>query len=97
MESRKAIALVVIQALPQKLESRVEKASFDEIFIDLSAQVHRTLLDGYPILNVPKWRSGEEYLPLPQRGADHVVGDQAFPIDWDEVALGIGASIDRNL
>jgi hypothetical protein len=38
--------------LPEK-EQRVEKASIDEIFMDLSAQVHTILLERYPELRGP--------------------------------------------
>lgn len=101
LESRKALALVV-KALPELPEPRVEKASVDEMFIDLSAHVYGILLERYPVLAVASQGLGGECLPLPTQCdldwvTDHVLGVQTSAVDWDDVALSIGSGIVRVL
>lgn len=64
LESRKILACIK-EALPEG-KRKVEKASVDEVFMDLSAQVHETLLGRYEELRGPApYDDPTEYLPLP--------------------------------
>lgn len=98
IESRKALALV-LRALPSLPVPCVEKASIDEMFLDLSAHVHHILLERYPILR--SRIDGLDLLPLPQLtlnwSNDHLIGSDARETDWDDVACNIGAEIVRDL
>ncbi|KAK4914339.1 N-acetyltransferase eso1 [Elasticomyces elasticus] len=99
MESRKALDLVV-RSLPQA--SKVEKASIDEMFVDLSSQVHRVLIERYPCLSMPTQDTDHDSLPPPPSDelnweGDHVLGDHPLRLDWDDVAFSIGADIVRGL
>src|ERR1700738_612399 len=51
LESPRILASIK-EVLPPKLQT-VEKASVDEVFLDLSAQVHSILLERYPELALP--------------------------------------------
>ena len=90
--------------LPDEPLQRVEKASIDEVFLDLSAQVHQILLQQFPELTEQP-DDLEQYLPLPSFTSpltwedDHVVDlESADPRpDWDEIALNIGAGIVRGV
>ncbi|KAK5715810.1 N-acetyltransferase eso1 [Elasticomyces elasticus] len=99
MESRKALDLVV-RSLPQA--SKVEKASIDEMFVDLSSQVHSVLIERYLCLSVSTQENDDDSLPPPPSDeldwkADHVLGDHPLRLDWDDVAFSIAASIVRGL
>ncbi|KAK5732435.1 N-acetyltransferase eso1 [Elasticomyces elasticus] len=99
MESRKALDLVV-RSLPQA--SKVEKASIDEMFVDLSSKVYSVLIERYPCLSVPMQDSDDDSLPPPPLDeldweGDHVLGDHPLRLDWDDVAFSIAASIVRGL
>lgn len=106
MESRKILKCIK-EALPEK-EQRVEKASIDEVFMDLSAQVHTILLERYPILRGPApYDDPTERLPkVPTTvldwAADALVetgeedGEDADP-DWDDVCMVIASEIIRDV
>jgi DNA polymerase eta len=90
--------------LPNEPVQRVEKASIDEVFLDLSAQVHQILLRQFPEL-AEQPAHMEQYLPSPGFSSlldwedDHVVDlESAEPRpDWDDIALNIGAGIVRRI
>ncbi|KAK4954673.1 N-acetyltransferase eso1 [Elasticomyces elasticus] len=99
MESRKALDLVV-RSLPQT--SKVEKASIDEMFVDLSSQVHTVLIERYPCLSMPMQDSDDDSLPPPPSDeleweGDHVLGDHPLRLDWDDVTFSLAAGIVRGL
>lgn len=106
MESRKILKCIK-EALPEK-EQRVEKASIDEVFMDLSAQVHTILLQRYPELRGPApYDDPTERLPkVPTTvldwAADALVetgeedGEDLDP-DWDDVCMVIASEIVRDV
>ncbi|KAF3034371.1 DNA-directed DNA polymerase eta rad30 [Didymella keratinophila] len=106
LESRRILKCIK-GALPEK-EQRVEKASIDEVFMDLSAQVHTTLLDRYPMLRgPPPYDDLTEPLPkVPTTvldwAADALVetgeedGEDKDP-DWDDVCMVIASEIVRDV
>ncbi|KAF2727444.1 DNA/RNA polymerase [Polyplosphaeria fusca] len=104
-ESRKILSCIK-DALPEKFQ-RVEKASIDEVFLDLSAQVHELLLERYPELRgPPPYDDVTEYLPkVPTTvldwDADALVSageeeEQTDP-DWDDVCLALASEIVRGV
>lgn len=106
LESRKSLALLK-QSLPPAPIQRVEKASIDEVFLDLSAQIHQILLDRYPELRHAPYDDPTEHLPLPPSTAldwqadalidlDSVETEDDDP-DWDDVVMNIGSGIVRDL
>ncbi|OAA38704.1 sister chromatid cohesion protein Eso1 [Beauveria brongniartii RCEF 3172] len=105
LESRRILALVR-EHLPQNLQ-RVEKASVDEVFLDLSAQVHSILLDRFPYLRQPPpYNDPTERLPLPSVSALDWQADALVDLDeeregqdpdWDDVAILVGSEIVRGL
>lgn len=105
LESRKILALVK-EALPAHLQ-KVEKASIDEVFLDLSAQVHSILLDRFPGLSSPPpYDDPTETLPLPSVVALDWKADALVDLDqdqesqdpdWDDVAILIGSEIVRDV
>jgi DNA polymerase eta len=106
LQSRR-ILKCIREALPEK-EQRVEKASIDEVFMDLSAQVHGILLERYPELRgPPPYDDPSEYLPkVPTTvldwKADALVeigeedGEEKDP-DWDDVCMVIASEIVRDV
>ncbi|KFX88466.1 hypothetical protein V490_07617 [Pseudogymnoascus sp. VKM F-3557] len=104
LESRKILACMK-GCLPADLQ-RVEKAGIDEVFLDLSAQVHSILLQRYPELSSPH-DDPAEFLPLPPTTvldwqADALVDLDASETedddpDWDDVAILIGSEIVRDV
>lgn len=105
LESRKILAAVK-EILPSGLQ-KVEKAGIDEVFLDLSAQVHSIILDRFPELsNPPPYDDTSEKLPLPSISAldwqaDALVDlDEAAEVldpDWDDVAILIGSEVVRTV
>ncbi|TVY25585.1 N-acetyltransferase [Lachnellula hyalina] len=106
LESRRILACIK-EALPANLQ-RVEKASVDEVFMDLSAQIHATMLKRYPELSgPPPYDDPTESLPLPPTTAldwqaDALIDLDADEIeeedpDWDDVAILIGSEIVRKV
>ncbi|KAI0174096.1 impB/mucB/samB family protein [Pestalotiopsis sp. NC0098] len=106
LQSRKILA-VIKDFLPPDMQ-KVEKASIDEVFIDLSAQVHSILLERFPELNnPPPYDDPSEKLPLPPVTAldwqanalvdlDDVEAEADDP-DWDDVAILIGSELVRDI
>ncbi|POR35720.1 N-acetyltransferase eso1 [Tolypocladium paradoxum] len=106
LQSRKILALVK-DALPHNLQ-KVEKASIDEVFLDLSAHVHSVLLERFPELsNPPPYDDPAEMLPLPSVAAldwraDALVDldedeEETQDPDWDDVAILVGSEIVRTV
>ena len=107
MESKKIFTLIK-ETLPAPPLQRVEKASVDEVFMDLSAQVHSILLERYPELDVPPpYDDPTENLPRPPTTAlewqtDHLIDlndnetEEEDP-DWDDVVMMIGSEIVRHV
>lgn len=107
MESKKILALIK-ENLPPAPVQRVEKASIDEVFLDLSAQVHRILLERYPELSgPPPYDDPTENLPRPPTTAldwntdalvdlDETETEDDDP-DWDDICILIGSEIVRSI
>ncbi|KKF92465.1 N-acetyltransferase eso1 [Ceratocystis platani] len=106
LESRKIMKLIT-ENLPPGNMQKVEKASIDEVFIDLSAQIQAELLRNHPELQ-QALETGQQQLSLPNSedialdwAEDEVIPlseeDEQQAIDWDDVALCIGARIVREL
>ncbi|EKG15007.1 DNA-repair protein UmuC-like protein [Macrophomina phaseolina MS6] len=106
LESRRILALIK-GSLPSELQ-RVEKASIDEVFMDLSAHVHSVMLERYPELaGPPPYDDLMENLPTPPITAldwqtDHLVDLDANQTedddpDWDDIAILIGSEIVRDI
>ncbi|KAG5929041.1 hypothetical protein E4U42_007352 [Claviceps africana] len=105
LESRKILA-VIRDSLPRNLQ-KVEKASIDEVFLDLSAHVHAVLLERFPELCAPPpYNDVTEKLPLPSITALDWQADALVDLDeeqesqdpdWDDVAILIGSEIVRSV
>ncbi|KAI1454066.1 DNA/RNA polymerase [Annulohypoxylon moriforme] len=106
LQSRKILALIK-ESLPPNLQ-KVEKASIDEVFLDLSAHIHSILLQRFPELtNPPPYDDPTEKLPLPpitalDWQADALIDledaeSEADDPDWDDVAILIGSEIVRDI
>ena len=106
LESRKILACIK-EALPFDLQ-KVEKASIDEVFMDLSAQVHSILLDRFPELSgPPPYDDPMETLPRPPTTALDWQADALVDLDleesedddpdWDDIAILIGSEIIRSV
>lgn len=106
-ESRKILRCIK-EVLPGGAMQRVEKASIDEVFMDLSAQVHGILMERYPELRgPPPYDDPSEYLPkVPTTvldwKADALVetgeedGEDRDP-DWDDVVTVLASEIVRDV
>jgi DNA polymerase eta len=106
LESRKILACVK-ESLPATLQ-KVEKASVDEVFLDLSAHVHSILLERYPELALPApYDDQSEHLPPPPTTALDWQADALIDLDstetedddpdWDDIAILIGSEIVRGV
>ena len=106
IQSRRILALIK-EALPKDLQ-RVEKASVDEVFLDLSAQVHSILLQRYAELNGPApYDDPSELLPRPPSTALDWAADALVDLDgsqseeddpdWDDIAMLIASEIVRDV
>jgi DNA polymerase eta len=104
-ESRKILACIK-DTLPPIPVQRVEKAGIDEVFLDLSAQIHAILLQRYPELEAPAPYDGlAEQLPPPPTTALDWKTDALVDLDttetedddpdWDDVIMSIGSEIVR--
>ncbi|PQE15633.1 hypothetical protein CJF30_00006057 [Rutstroemia sp. NJR-2017a BBW] len=104
LESRRILSCIK-ECLPKKLQ-KVEKASVDEVFMDLSAQVHMILLERYPELKGPApYDDVMENLPLPPTTVLDWKADALVDLDtnetedddpdWDDIAILIGSEIVR--
>ncbi|KIW96869.1 uncharacterized protein Z519_02260 [Cladophialophora bantiana CBS 173.52] len=106
LESRKSLALIK-EILPPPPIQRVEKASIDEVFLDLSAQIHQILLERYPELQYAPYDDPTENLPLPPSTALNWEADALVDLDstetedddpdWDDVVMNIGSEIVRGV
>ncbi|KAK2592926.1 DNA-directed DNA polymerase eta rad30 [Conoideocrella luteorostrata] len=105
LESRKILA-VIRDVLPPQLQ-RVEKASIDEVFLDLSAHVYAVLQERFSELsNPPPYDDPTEKLPRPSIAALDWQADALVDLnedqetedpDWDDVAILVGSEIVRNV
>ncbi|ROT41638.1 sister chromatid cohesion protein Eso1 [Sodiomyces alkalinus F11] len=105
LQSRKILQLIK-ETLPSNLQ-RVEKASIDEVFCDLSAQVHSILLERFPELRSPPPHGDlTGRLPRPPVVALNWMADALVDLDehaesqdpdWDDVAILIGSEIIRDV
>ena len=107
-ESRKILACIKAH-LPAAPIQRVEKASVDEVFLDLSAQVHQILLERYPdeLARPPPYDDPTENLPSPPTTVLDWQADALVDLDvgqtelddpdWDDIAILIGSEIVRSI
>lgn len=106
LESRRILACIK-EALPAD-QQKVEKASIDEVFMDLSAQVHSIMLERYPELALHSSRDDPtEYLPLPPTSVLDWQADTVIDLDsteteiddpdWDDIAILVGSEIVRTV
>jgi len=106
LESRRILGCIK-ETLPANLQ-KVEKASIDEVFMDLSAQVHSILLERYPELaGPPPYDDPTEHLPLPPTTVLDWQADALVDLDtdetehddpdWDDIAILIGSEIIRTV
>ncbi|PKK47739.1 hypothetical protein CI102_8528 [Trichoderma harzianum] len=105
LQSRKILALIK-ESLPKDLQ-KVEKASIDEVFLDLSAHIHSELLRRFPELsNPPPSGDAAESLPFPSAAAldwrdDNLVvleeDQEALDPDWDDIVILMGSEIVRGV
>jgi DNA polymerase eta len=106
LESRRILACIQ-ETLPSDLQ-KVEKASIDEVFMDLSAQVHKIIIERYPelALHTPH-DDPTENLPLPpttvlEWKADFLVDLDSDETeyddpDWDDIAILVASEIVRDI
>ena len=103
LESRRILACIK-DVLPPPPIQRVEKASVDEVFVDLSAQIHSLLVDRYPeISGPPPYDDPTELLPRPPTTALDWNTDALVDLDesetedddpdWDDIVMLIGSEI----
>lgn len=107
LESRRILACIK-ETLPADLQ-RVEKASVDEVFMDLSAQVHSIMLERYPeeLAGPAPYDDPTENLPLPPTTVLDWKADALVDLDvdeteeddpdWDDIAILIGSEIVRSV
>lgn len=106
LESRRILACIK-ESLPSALQ-KVEKASIDEVFLDLSAHVHSILLERHPQLSLPApYDDPTENLPKPPTTVLDWHADALIDLDshenedddpdWDDVAMLIGSEIVRSV
>jgi DNA polymerase eta len=106
LQSRRALE-VVKKTLSCGPNAKVEKASIDEIFVDLSTQVHSILLARYSELLTEPGESLDSRLPMPwtdvldwhdaRLTSSNSEADQPETFDWDDIALHVGSEIAQNL
>ena len=106
LESRKSLKLIK-EILPAPPLQKVEKASIDEVFLDLSAQIHSILLERYPELAIAPYDDPTENPPLPPSTALNWEADALIDVDasqtedddpdWDDVVMNIGSEIVRGV
>ena len=107
LESRRILACIK-DVLPAPPVQRVEKASVDEVFLDLSAQIHSVLMERYPeISGPPPYDDPTELLPRPPTTALDWNTDALVDLDesetedddpdWDDITMLIGSEIVRSV
>lgn len=107
LESRRILACIK-DVLPAPPIQKVEKASIDEVFLDLSAQIHSILLERYPELSgPPPYDDPTESLPRPPSTALDWNTDALVDLDtaetedddpdWDDITMLIGSEIVRSV
>lgn len=107
LESRRILASIK-DVLPAPPLQRVEKASVDEVFLDLSAQIHSILLEKYPEISGPApYDDPTEFLPRPPTTALDWNSDALIDLDasetedddpdWDDIAMLLGSEILRSV
>lgn len=106
LQSRRILATIE-DVLPAPPIQKVEKASIDEVFCDLSAQIHGILLERYPELATAPYDDPTEHLPLPPTTALDWQADALVDLDatetedddpdWDDVVMNIGSEIIRDV
>ena len=107
LESRKILSTIK-DVLPASPIQRVEKASVDEVFLDLSAQIHSILLQRYPEIRGPApYDDPTECLPRPPTTALDWNTDALVDLDndetedddpdWDDIAMLVGSEIVRSV
>lgn len=106
IQSRRILAAIK-ECLPKDLQ-KVEKASIDEVFLDLSAHVHSVLLERYAELQGPApYDDPTEALPRPPTTALDWAADALVDLDstqseeddpdWDDIAILIASEIVRDV
>lgn len=106
-ESRKSLALIK-EILPAPPIQKVEKASIDEVFLDLSSHIHSLLLERYPELRHAPYNDLTEFMPTPPATAlnweadglvdlDEGQTEEGHDPDWDDVVMNIGSEIVRDV
>jgi DNA polymerase eta len=107
LESRSILATIK-DVLPPPPVQKVEKAGIDEVFLDLSAQIHGILIQRYPELAGPApYDDPTENLPLPPTTALDWQADALVDLDsseteddepdWDDIVMLIGSEIVRDV
>ena len=107
LESRRILACIK-DVLPAPPLQRVEKASVDEVFLDLSSQIHSILIERYPDIGGPApYDDPTELLPRPPTTALDWNTDALVDLDssetedddpdWDDIAILLGSEIVRSV
>ena len=107
LESRRILACIK-DVLPAPPLQRVEKASVDEVFLDLSPQIHSILIERYPEISGPApYDDPTELLPRPPTTALDWNTDALVDLDssetedddpdWDDIAILLGSEIVRSV
>ena len=107
LESRRILGCIK-DVLPDPPIQKVEKASVDEVFLDLSSQVHSIMLERFPELDGPApYDDPTECLPRPPTTALSWNTDALVDLDssetedddpdWDDIAMLIGSEIVRTV
>ena len=107
LESRRILACVK-DVLPAPPLQKVEKASVDEVFLDLSSQIHSVLLERFPEISGPApYDDPTEFLPRPPTTALDWNTDALVDLDssetedddpdWDDIAILLGSEIVRSV
>lgn len=107
LESRRILSCIK-DVLPDPPVQRVEKASVDEVFLDLSSQIHSILLERYPEISGPApYDDPTEFLPRPPTTALDWNTDALVDLDssetedddpdWDDIAILLGSEIVRSV
>ena len=107
LESRRILACVK-DVLPPPPLQKVEKASVDEVFLDLSSQIHSLLLERFPEISGPApYDDPTEFLPRPPTTALDWNTDALVDLDssetedddpdWDDIAILLGSEIVRSV